>query len=128
MSAHAPVIVLAGYLVLLVLIGLLGFRRAQASEDDFYLAGRRQGVLVTSLTLMATMFSSAALLGIPGLVYRDGLAFVPFALNLPLSGAAIYVLGSRIRRVGARLTRRGRTPLLRWGRGRPRSDRRRRGG
>jgi len=49
---------------------------------------------------MATFFSSFALLGASGIVYKDGLAFFLFALNLPISGGAVYVLGSRIARLG----------------------------
>ena len=49
---------------------------------------------------MATFFSSAAMLGAPGAVYKEGVVFALFALNVPLSGAAIYVLGNRIRKLG----------------------------
>jgi len=97
---QVPHIVLGGYAALLICICWLGWRKGKVTEEDYYLAGRGQGILVTTLTIMATFFSSAALLGIPGLVYRDGLAFFPFALNLPLSGAAIFLLGSRISRIG----------------------------
>lgn len=97
---QVPYIVLGGYAALLICICWLGWRKGKVTEEDYYLAGRGQGILVTTLTIMATFFSSAALLGIPGLVYRDGLAFFPFALNLPLSGAAIFLLGSRISRIG----------------------------
>ena len=91
---------LCGYMVLLLVLGYLGFRRSKTTEEDYYLAGRGQNLIVTVLTIMATMFSSAAMLGIPGLIYRDGVGFLSFALNLPLSGATVYVLGSRIRRAG----------------------------
>ena len=33
-------------------------------------------------------------------MYRDGLAFVPFALNLTIGGVGIYFLGSRMHRLG----------------------------
>jgi SSS family solute:Na+ symporter len=97
-----PVIVLLVYGLALMGICWFGYRRGKMTEEDYYLAGRGQGVVVTTLTIMATFFSSAALLGIPGLIYKDGLGFFPFALNLPLSGAAIYLLGSRISRIGRR--------------------------
>ena len=93
----APTVVLGAYLALLLVIGAWGWYRARGGEEDYYLAGRGQGLTATSLTIMATMFSSAAMLGIPGLVYRDGLAFFAFALNLPLSGAAVYLIGNRVR-------------------------------
>ena len=94
------IVLLLLYMSLLLGLGVLSWRRSQTTEEDYYLAGRKQNVLVTVLTIMATFFSSAAMLGIPGLVYRDGVGFMLFALNLPLTGAAIYVLGSRIRRIG----------------------------
>ena len=97
---YTPHVVLACYMVLLLVLGLVGFLKSRTTEEDYYLAGRGQGVIVTSLTIMATMFSSAAMLGIPGLVYKDGAAFLMFALNLPVSGALVYLLGSRIARLG----------------------------
>lgn len=97
---NVPLVILGLYMVMLLAFGIIAYLRSQGSEEDFYLAGRGQGVLVTALTIMATMFSSAAMLGIPGLIYKDGLPFVFFALNLPLSGAAVYVIGSRVWRLG----------------------------
>ena len=95
-----PLIVLCLYLVMLLGLGIVSYLKSQTSEEDYYLAGRGQGAIVTALTIMATMFSSAAMLGIPGLIYRDGIAFMFFVLNLPLSGLAIYTLGSRIWKLG----------------------------
>ena len=48
----------------------------------------------------ATFFSSFALLGAPGMVYRDGVVFALFSLNVPVAGVAIYLLGDRIRKIG----------------------------
>ncbi len=94
------VIVLVVYLFILFTLGVLGYLKSKATEEDFYLAGRGQGIIVTVFTIMATMFSSAAVLGIPGAVYREGVAFVIFALNLPVAGASIYIFGSRFMRIG----------------------------
>lgn len=91
------------YIGMLLLLGYQGwrqFRRSARGEEDYYLAGRSQGWVVSSLTIMATFFSSFALLGVPGTVYREGVVFTLFALNVPLAGAIIYVFGSRIARVG----------------------------
>ena len=95
-----PAGVMAAYLVLLLGLAVYGYRKSRMSEDDYYLAGRGQNLLVTALTIAATFFSSVAMLGIPGSIYRDGVAFVLFAMNLPLAGIAIYLLGSRITRIG----------------------------
>jgi SSS family solute:Na+ symporter len=95
-----PIVVLILYMLMLLIFGIVAYLKSSGSEEDYYLAGRGQGVLVTVLTIMATFFSSAAMLGIPGLIYKDGMAFLFFALNLPVSGAVIYILGSRIWRLG----------------------------
>lgn len=97
---YLPLIVLGVYLVLLLGLGLYGYLKSKVTEEDYYLAGRRQGFMITALTIMATFFSSSAMLAIPGTVYKEGVAFVVFSLNLPLSGAAVYLLGSRIARLG----------------------------
>jgi len=94
------VVVLIIYMFILLGLGLLGYLSSHTSEEEFYLAGRGQGFIVTVMTIMATFFSSAAILGIPGNIYKDGVAFLLFAMNLPVAGACIYVLGSRIRRIG----------------------------
>ncbi len=98
---QTPYVILGLYLGLLLIFGILGYRRRQSeSEEDYYLAGRSQGWVVSSLTIMATFFSSFALLGAPGMVYRDGVVFALFSLNVPVAGVAIYLLGARIRRIG----------------------------
>ena len=95
-----PYVVLAGYLVILLALGWLGYRRSKTEEEDYYLAGRRQGWVVSSLTIMATFFSSFALLGAPGMVYKEGVVFALFSLNVPFSGLCVYLLGARIWRAG----------------------------
>ncbi|MDP6207933.1 MAG: hypothetical protein QGG01_06485, partial [Roseibacillus sp.] len=100
-----PYIVLALYLAGLLGLGalsLLKSRRAAHAETDYYLAGRGQGVIVTSLTIMATYFSSFAILTFPGWMYEGGIAPMLYALNLPVAAAAIYLLGNRIRRIGCK--------------------------
>lgn len=94
-------VVLGLYLVMLLGLGLMGLIRGKATEEDYYLAGRGQGLLVTALTIMATYFSGFAMLTFPGWVYQWGIAPMLLALNLPVAGAAIYVIGDKVRRIGA---------------------------
>jgi len=97
---HAPHVVLVCYLLILLGLGIVGYLRGKATEEDYYLAGRGQGLLVTSLTIMATFFSGVALLGFPGMVYEHGVSAMFLALNLPVAGAAVYLLGNGIRKLG----------------------------
>ncbi|MDA0766188.1 MAG: sodium:solute symporter family protein [Verrucomicrobia bacterium] len=99
----APHITLGIYLLLLLALGVVSMlksRKAAHAEEDYYLSSRGQGVLVTSLTIMATYFSGFAILTFPGWVYSDGIAPMLYALNLPVAAMAIYILGNRIRRIG----------------------------
>jgi len=98
-----PYVILAFYLAGLVALGVIGMlksRKADHAETDYYLAGRGQGVIVTSLTIMATYFSGFALLTFPGWVYGNGIAPMLYALNVPVAAGAIYLIGNRIRRIG----------------------------
>ena len=97
---HTPKIVLIIYLLILLGLGIFGYLKSKGTEEDYYLAGRGQGLLVTSLTIMATFFSGVALLGFPGLVYEHGVSSMFLALNLPVAGAAVYLLGNGIRKLG----------------------------
>ena len=47
--------------------------KSKGTEEDYYLAGRGQGLLVTSLTIMATFFRSR-LVSFPGMVYENGVS------------------------------------------------------
>lgn len=97
-----PVLIVLLYLIILLLFGWLGHRCSENSEDDYYLAGRGQGWLISAMTIMATFFSSFALLGAPGMVYREGVVFALVSLNVPVAGVCIYLLGDRIREAGRR--------------------------
>ncbi|MCH7729476.1 MAG: sodium:solute symporter family protein, partial [Planctomycetes bacterium] len=91
---------LGGYLLLLLVLGIFGWLKSTGGEEDYYLAGRGQGWVISSLTIMATFFSAFALLGAPGLVYKEGVVFALFSLNVPVAGLCVYLLGVRIWRLG----------------------------
>ncbi len=95
-----PLVVLVIYLLVLLLIGWIGYRQSRGSEEDYYLAGRGQGWMISSLTIMATFLSSFALLGAPGMVYREGVVFALVSLNVPVAGFCIYLFGRRIWQAG----------------------------
>lgn len=93
-------IVIVVYLLMLLALGFVGYLKSKGGEEDYYLAGRDQGWFISSLTIMATFFSSFALLGAPGMVYREGVVFALVSLNVPIAGLSIYLLGGRIWRLG----------------------------
>ena len=98
----AALVMLCLYLCLLLVLGFLGWRKSRGTEEDYYLAGRNQGWVVSALTIMATFFSSFAFLGQPGLVYKEGAAFALFALNVPVAAMVVYLVGNKISAAGRR--------------------------
>ncbi|MCS5627912.1 MAG: hypothetical protein NZ935_10035, partial [Planctomycetes bacterium] len=96
----AALIMLCIYLCLLLALGALGFIKSRNTEEDYYLAGRNQGWIVSALTIMATFFSSFAFLGQPGLVYKEGAAFALFALNVPVAALVVYLVGRKVSAAG----------------------------
>lgn len=99
---NAALVMLCIYLCLLLTLGFLGWKKSRNTEEDYYLAGRNQGWIVSALTIMATFFSSFAFLGQPGLVYKEGAAFALFALNVPVAAMVVYLVGRRISAAGRR--------------------------
>ncbi len=95
------IVVIGGYLLLLLYLGWKGHQVGSSGEEDYYLAGRKQGWMISTLTIMATFLSSFALLGAPGMVYREGVVFALVALNIPVAGYCIFALGRRIWKAGS---------------------------
>lgn len=66
-------IAMAGYLVMIVVIGIWASKRSKTSEE-FYLGERGLGPWVSAMSAEASDMSSWLLMGLPGLAYATGLA------------------------------------------------------
>lgn len=66
-------LVLVGFLALQVCIGLWASRRV-GSEADYFVAGRRLGLPLVTLSLLATWFGAETCLGASGAIYEKGLS------------------------------------------------------
>ena len=97
-----PLIVIALYLAVTFSIGTLAWWRGRVTADDYYISARSQGYVVTALAIMATFFSAFAMLGAPGMLYKGGIGFVFFMLNVPICGALIWIIGRPLWRLGKR--------------------------
>lgn len=69
--------IIAGYLIVLAILGLLARRRSRMDHEDFYLANRSLGPVLLLLTMAATNFSAFTVLGFAGDGYRVGYAWYP---------------------------------------------------
>jgi SSS family solute:Na+ symporter/sodium/pantothenate symporter len=72
-------IVLTGYLILMLAIGIYEYRKTKGVLD-FYLAGKNLGVLVVSFSFFATYFSTAAFLGGGGFGFIAGFQWSAFLI------------------------------------------------
>ena len=82
------------YLALLSLIGVWSARRSHASTD-FYLAGRRLGLVTTVLATMASIMSGFVFVGGPGLFYSVGLGSFWIVISASFTGAMMCWLLAR---------------------------------
>ena len=76
--AQGPELAVVGlYLIVLVVLGWLGYRRREKNSlGDFYLAGSGLGFFVLLATLYATQYSGNTFLSFPGEAYRIGFAWI----------------------------------------------------
>lgn len=77
--------VLVGYLVGISLVGLLASRKAKASLDEFFLAGRSIPWLAAAASLIATGISCKSLIGLPGLSFTGDMRYLQMYLPVPFA-------------------------------------------
>jgi len=98
-AADRPWIVAAGvaYVVVVLAIGLWAARRT-STVGDFFIAGQRLGLFVTSMATMSAAFSGFVFLGGPGLTYRLGIGSLWIVAPVGFtSGLLCWVLAKRLR-------------------------------
>jgi Na+/proline symporter len=101
-TLEQPVILVVGiaYFAACAAIGAWAARRTR-SADDFFVAGRRIGLLPFALAAMASTLSGFAFIGGPGLVYTIGMTAVFIILPASITNTAgAWVLGNRMHRLG----------------------------
>ncbi len=74
------------YLLILILVGVYAVRRT-ADASDYYLAGRRLGLLTLVLATMASIMSGFVFVGGPGLFYQVGLGSFWITISSSFTGA-----------------------------------------
>ena len=67
-------IAMAGYMLIVILIGVFFAKRSQASTENYFLGGRSLGPWVAAMSAEASDMSSWLLMGLPGVAYLTGTA------------------------------------------------------
>ena len=93
---------IASYLLLIIVLGVMANRRLTVDVEDFFLYGRKARFIVLYLTIVATYHSAFAFLGSSGFFYTHGIGFWDAGAWTVLVGGITYVLGSRIWALGKR--------------------------
>jgi SSS family solute:Na+ symporter len=75
---------IAAYLLIVLVIGVWATRRASASGEELFLAGRSLGVAAVGLSLFASNISSTTLIGVAGAAYSSGISVAHYELMAAL--------------------------------------------
>lgn len=94
-------VVIAGYFVFNLLIGLYYRRRATGSTDEYFAGGRNVGWFLAGTSMVATTFAADTPLAVTGMVAKYGIAGNWLWWNLLLSGMLTVFFFARLwRRAG----------------------------
>ncbi|THE64561.1 sodium:solute symporter family protein [Salinadaptatus halalkaliphilus] len=72
MSVALQLGIVVGYLVIALLVGLVAYRVAERTAEDFYLASRTFGTVVLLFTTFATLLSAFTFFAGPNIAYAEG--------------------------------------------------------
>jgi len=95
--------ILTAYLALMIFIGLYEYRKTRGLLD-YYLAGRKLGVLLVSFSFFATYFSTAAFLGGGGFGFISGFQWSSFLsfFHILFAILAWMIIAPPMRRIAER--------------------------
>lgn len=92
-----PYLFIAAYLLLVLVVGIAGYRRQNDTPQEYFLAGREIGTVVLFFTLIATNFSAFTFLGFAGAGYRVGISYYPMmAFGTALVAVSFYFIGYKV--------------------------------
>lgn len=89
--ATSDVVVIVVYLAAMMAMGLAIARR-QKTTDDFFLGGRNLPAWAVGISLFASLLSTITYLGMPGEMFRTGVAFLTRQLPIPLVLVVVWML------------------------------------
>lgn len=101
--AFTVIMLVLVYLLVIIGIGFVGWRKLRVNVDDFYVASRQLGVLVVFLTIAATYHSAFAVLTSTAVAVTNGVAwFVGAAVWTLLAALTSWFVGTRYWQLGKR--------------------------
>lgn len=94
-------LIIFAYLVLLLGITVFNSRRKQQKNnaEGFFLAGRGVSSVLLPLTMVASVMSTFAFLGAPGMYYTHGISYMAIVLSQVWVAFMIIYFGNKIRKL-----------------------------
>lgn len=85
------------YMVICIAVGIWALRRTKSTQD-FFMAGRDLGIMVTAFAVFSSTLSGFGFVGGPGLVYRMGMSSVWMVVCVIMGfNISFFLLGKRLR-------------------------------
>ncbi len=100
--AQIALLAIVGYMLLCVGVGLWSLGRTKSTKD-FFVAGRRLGVVVTAFAIFSTTMSGFGFVGGPGLVYSMGTSSIWILSTIVSSNIIVLALVAKRLRMVAEL-------------------------
>ena len=80
------------YVILMIMIGIYGYRKSTSNSEEFLIGGRKMGPFVTALSAGASDMSGWLLMGLPGAMYMMGVSGSWLAIGLTIGAFLNYLI------------------------------------
>ncbi|PRD51395.1 sodium/proline symporter PutP [Sphingobacterium gobiense] len=80
------------YVLIMIMIGIYGYRKSTSNSEEFLIGGRKMGPFVTALSAGASDMSGWLLMGLPGAMYMMGMSGSWLAIGLTTGAFLNYVI------------------------------------
>lgn len=80
------------YVLIMIGIGVYGYRKSTSNSEEFLIGGRKMGPFVTALSAGASDMSGWLLMGLPGAMYMMGLSGSWLAIGLTIGAFLNYLI------------------------------------
>lgn len=95
-----PLIMVLGYVLIVLFIGVYAHRFLKRSPEDYFIASRTLGVIPVFASAFFVTASAWAILGVPGAVFKLGVGFYYFMVSGATGMTLLILLGYKLWRWG----------------------------
>ena len=94
-------LIIIGYLFFMLAVTIISHRKHKKSDtaESFFLAGRSVSSVLLPLSMIASLMSTFAFLGAPGMYYTHGISYLVLALSQVWCAFMVIYFGNKIRKL-----------------------------